>query len=149
MPGNTHSLRRPDEAELSRILAHARAWGLDAENPDGSRWLAAFGPAGRLLGFGRLRPRPGFQELCTLGVLPAVRGRGLGLRLSRALIALAEKEPLWLLTALRGFFERLGFVPDDAAPEPLLVKLREGCCSLPGHEGARAYRLAGPKLKVG
>lgn len=64
--------------------------------------------------------------LRSVAVTPAVRGRGLGERLTRDRIAYARKmrlESLWLLTTTApAYFSRLGFAPFDRAAAPMSLQ---------------------------
>ena len=66
------------------------------------------------------------QQLISMWVVPAARGRGVGRALVGRVIAAAAGRPLWLrvldgnATAIR-LYERCGFVLDDADPDA------EGC----------------------
>ncbi|NJO40491.1 MAG: GNAT family N-acetyltransferase [Cyanobacteria bacterium CRU_2_1] len=79
-----------------------------------------------LIAFGQLRNFPGVQELGSLFVAPAWRGRGFGTYLAQHLIRQAT-QPLYLerrADKSATFYARLGFVPVpwQAVPSPLKWK---------------------------
>jgi N-acetylglutamate synthase-like GNAT family acetyltransferase len=80
---------------------------------------------GRVVAVGGLEVHATVALLRSVAVEPAVRGRGLGLELCKALLSLARSQgvrEVYLLTMSAGrFFEKLGFstVPRDAAPREI------------------------------
>jgi N-acetylglutamate synthase-like GNAT family acetyltransferase len=80
---------------------------------------------GEVVGIGQIRPYPRCPELGSLVVGESHRGRGIGGRIARVLLAHADG-PVYLECArrMRGYYVRLGFVeiPWREAPFPLRCK---------------------------
>jgi N-acetylglutamate synthase-like GNAT family acetyltransferase len=76
----------------------------------------------RLLGFGRLRTYNGCSELCSLGVIEGFRLMGIGSQISKVLIE-KSLSPLYTVTIIPGFFERLGFQTTETFPSEIRTKL--------------------------
>ncbi len=87
---------------------------------------------GRVVACGQLRCFPGAQELGSLVVAPAWRGRGLGTYLVKHLIQSAT-QPLYLEclgSRLAGFYTRFGFVPISWQELPRSLKWKFGFSTL-------------------
>lgn len=61
-----------------------------------------------LLAFGRIREYSGFSELCSLGVIKKERSKGLGKKLTKALIK-KSLQPLYLVCIIPDYFKVFGF----------------------------------------
>jgi amino-acid N-acetyltransferase len=117
-------LRPARAADAARIRALVWAARLDPTQLRWPQfWVVACG--GEVIACGQLRRFRGAQELGSLVVAPAWRGRGLGGALVRALVRRATR-PLFLECrgALASYYARFGFVPVSwrAAPAPLRWK---------------------------
>jgi N-acetylglutamate synthase-like GNAT family acetyltransferase len=75
-----------------------------------------------LLAFGRLKRYSGFSELCSLGVIQAVRHRGLTRKLVNAL-SQSCNTPIYLVSIIPHFFEELGFAICESYPSEIQEKL--------------------------
>lgn len=84
----------------------------------------------QIVGFGRLRNYQGCSELCSLGVLETFRRRGVGSALCEALIK-KSVGPLYTVTIIPGFFERLGFAFSRQFPDEIKTKFDYCKSSLP------------------
>lgn len=87
---------------------------------------------GNLVACGQLRSFTGAQELGSLVVAPAWRGRGLGTYLAKHLMDSAT-QPLYLEclgSGLAEFYTRLGFVPISWQELPQSLKLKFGISQL-------------------
>lgn len=84
---------------------------------------------GKIIACGQLRSFLGVQELGSLVVAPAWRGKGLGSYLTRHLIQQAT-QPLYLecMAGLVSFYSQFGFVevPWKSLPQPLKIKFAVG-----------------------
>ncbi|MBW4683214.1 MAG: GNAT family N-acetyltransferase [Microcoleus vaginatus WJT46-NPBG5] len=84
---------------------------------------------GKIVACGQLRSFLGVQELGSLVVAPAWRGKGLATYLTRHLIEEAT-QPLYLecMSGLVPFYRRFGFVevPWKSLPQPLKIKFALG-----------------------
>lgn len=83
-----------------------------------------------LLGFCRMREHSGFNELCSFGVVEKARRHGLGQKLVNAVIE-ASKQPLYLVSIIPNYFQRLGFEICEDFPNELREKLNYCINSLP------------------
>src|SRR4051812_39067553 len=106
IPVNLNALKlRPAAAsDLPFIRECASRWKLDDTGLKPEQFLIAAEAGGRILGFGRALQHPGFQEIATLGVIPEVRGAGLGRLLVEALIAGSPSDTIWVATELTHWF---------------------------------------------
>jgi N-acetylglutamate synthase-like GNAT family acetyltransferase len=77
----------------------------------------------RLVGIGRIKKNSDCLELCTLGVAEAFRGMGIGRALVRTLLK-PWKEPVYLVTDIPRYFEKLGFRRSRHAHKSLIEKQR-------------------------
>ncbi len=87
---------------------------------------------GRLVACGQLRSFSGAQELGSLVVAPAMRGKGLGTYLVRHLVQQAT-QPLYLEclgSRLASFYTRFGFVPVSWRELPRSLKIKFGLSAL-------------------
>jgi N-acetylglutamate synthase-like GNAT family acetyltransferase len=82
-----------------------------------------------IIGFGRLRNYGTCNELCSLGVVETFRLQGVGSQVSKALIE-KSKVPLYTVTIIPGFFEKLGFRIVDEFPPEIHAKLNYCLTSL-------------------
>lgn len=112
-----------DIVDLARRLELAHA-GMDED----IFWVAE--ESGEVIGIVALREHPDCLELCSLGVDPAHRERGVG----RALVEALTAEPpgdVHLATVIPEYFEALGFVRAPSVPDSFIEKRKtpwcEGC----------------------
>ncbi len=92
--------------------------------------------AGRVVGFGRIRPYNETYELATLGVIEDRRGSGLGEAIARELIRRFPQDEVYVVTDLIDYWERLGFLRTDILPPELQEKRQAACSTLrPGATG--------------
>jgi len=85
---------------------------------------------GRIVAFGRIKPYRATYELGCVAVVEEERGRGLGARIVRELIARFPQDEVYLTTDLPEYFEALGFLRTDILPAEIEDKLRRVCGSL-------------------
>jgi N-acetylglutamate synthase-like GNAT family acetyltransferase len=80
--------------------------------------------SGERAGFGRVREHESCSEMCTLGVVEALRQKNVATDLIKALIQKAEKKSaLYLVCVIPGLFIPLGFSIVSEYPEPIKEKL--------------------------
>lgn len=86
-----------------------------------------------IVGYVRIKEFENFSELCTLGVAPEHRQKGIATNLCHEVIHRA-RHPLYLVTIIPAFFGKLGFETCEAYPPELNQKLRYCTGSLPVEE---------------
>lgn len=79
-----------------------------------------------MLGFGRIKNNEGYAELSSLGVLNFQRNRGIGKALVKYFLAMTHPMPLYLVTIIPTYFEKLGFEIVEVYP-PSINKKIESC----------------------
>lgn len=99
--------RPEDQPMIRRLVREARL------NPLGLRWsrFVVAEVAGKVIGAAQVQPhRDGSRELASVVGDPAWRGRGLGSRLVRTVMAREQGPLYWICRAEReAFYARLGF----------------------------------------
>lgn len=120
-------IRKADAADIPGILALAGTLSLDHPGMEKDAfWVAV--EDGDIVGMVGLKSHPDALELCSLGVNPRFRGRGLGAALVEALMAEARGAEVFLATAIPAFFERAGFVRAPKVPPSLLERKGTAWC---------------------
>jgi N-acetylglutamate synthase-like GNAT family acetyltransferase len=122
-------LRRAEPRDFDDIVDLARRLELDHAGMDEDIfWVAE--ESGEVIGIVALREHPDCEELCSLGVDPAFRERGVGRALVEALMAEAPGD-VHLATVIPEYFQVLGFVPAPDVPASFIEKRKtpwcEGC----------------------
>ncbi len=111
-----------DQATIRRLV---RAERLDPTALHWSHFVVAEVDGAGVVGIGQIRPHPNCPELGSLVVLKPYRGRGIGGRIVRELLA-STPPPVWLESAAHNapYYARFGFVevPWQQAPLPLRLK---------------------------
>lgn len=127
------------ECDFGDVIKFIELLQLDNNDLNPSQFLVAK-RSGKVIGFGRLRTYAGCSELCSLGVMEPFRNKGVGTALANELIGLLER-PLFVVTIIPAFFERLGFVETFDFPKEIKVKMDYCTGSLPVEEAYLAMRL--------
>jgi len=119
-------VRKAGKMDLPQIIELARSLGLDYSGmeKDGF-WVADEG--GRVIGIVALKKHPDCLELCSLGVEPAHRGKGIAGVLVASLLAEAPAD-IHLATVIPGFFEALGFERTQDVPRSFVEKRQTAWC---------------------
>jgi N-acetylglutamate synthase-like GNAT family acetyltransferase len=110
-------VRKAEKMDMPGILALAGTLSLD--HPGMERddfWVGV--ERGDIIGIVCLKKHPDCLELCSLGVNPRFRDRGVGASLVEALLT-ATPSDVYLATAIPGFFEKLGFIRTSTVPRSL------------------------------
>ncbi len=133
MRGLDYKISRPSEEDWSEVVRLAEDINLDRRAMRPGEFMVCKRD-GMMLGIGRIRQHPDCKELCTLGVVEAYRGLGIGTALVRHLLE-GVKEPVYVVTDVPGYFKRLGFEPNDtnlfSLNEKRRICLSELSCSDP------------------
>ncbi len=120
------NIRKAEEKDIPGILALAATLSLDHPGMEKDEfWVAE--EAGDIVGIVGLKRHPDCLELCSLGVNPRFRGRGLGASLVETLMAVSSTD-VCLATAIPGFFEKHGFAPMAAVPKSLSARKGTDWC---------------------
>ena len=129
------------DADFEAVEHYVDEMELDNRNLEGRQFLTMHNEQGLLVGFGRVREYRGFSEMCSMGILPGERLKGLGKEMTGQMIEKA-KQPIYLVCIIPGFFEAFGFricnqyppeimeklnycLDNLAVPEPYVVMIRE------------------------
>jgi N-acetylglutamate synthase-like GNAT family acetyltransferase len=122
-------VRRAEPGDSDDIVDLARRLELDRAGMDEDVFWVAEG-SGEIVGIVALRDHPDCRELCSLGVDPAFRERGVGRALVEALMAEAPGD-VHLATIIPEYFQALGFVRAPVVPDSFVEKRKtpwcEGC----------------------
>jgi N-acetylglutamate synthase-like GNAT family acetyltransferase len=123
------SARRDDMPVIEEAVERMR---LDAEDLAVEQFIVAREDGqGKLLGFGRIKPYGnGVFELGSVGVMEDARGRGVGERLVKELIARFPSEEIYITTDLVDYFMRFGFSMAASPPKVIVEKVNRVCSSL-------------------
>jgi|SRR5690606_12622091 len=124
----TPSIQACDDLTFEKVKHHIKAFELDDRELKKEEFLCAF-EREKLLAFGRLREYKDFAEICSIGVIPEMRGKGIGTQITKALIQ-KSKVPVFLVTIIPQFFEALGFALCTSYPIEINEKLNYCRCSL-------------------
>lgn len=92
-----------------------------------AQFLAAKNLDNELIGFGRIKHHDNCDELCSLGVIESQRYKGIGRYISSNLVQVA-RQPLYLVSIIPSFFERVGF--NVVTEYPLALKEKLEFCTL-------------------
>jgi len=130
-----------DDLTFEKVKHHIKAFELDDRQLKKEEFLCAFDRE-NLLAFGRLREYKDFSEICSIGVIPEMRAKGIGRQITQALIQ-KSNVPIFLVTIIPEFFNALGFEYCDSYPNEIKEKLNYCRCSL-----IVAEEYAVMKLKV-
>lgn len=122
-------IRRAEQKDLAEAVDLARRLDLDYAGMDEDAfWVAE--ESGKVVGIVALREHPDCLELCSLGVDPAFRERGVGRALIEALMAEASGD-VHLATVIPEYFQALGFARAPVVPAAFVEKRKtpwcEGC----------------------
>jgi N-acetylglutamate synthase-like GNAT family acetyltransferase len=130
---------KPSEEDFQLICQYIQAFELDNRGLKREEFCAAF-QEHQLLGFGRLRQHPDCIELCSLGVIPAYRNKGIGKAITETLIK-QQLQPIYLVCIIPHFFTPFGFKEVTVYPASIGQKLDYCMQSLPVPETYVAMRL--------
>lgn len=111
----------PDTSDFEIIKTHLSEFELDDREIEKEQFVIAK-KDNVIVAFCRMRKHNGCDELCSLGVIEAERGKGYAKLLLNELIK-TSTQPLYLACIIPHFFEPLGFKIVSEYPAELLDKL--------------------------
>lgn len=94
---------------------------------------------GDFAGIGRIKEYNDAKELCSLGVLPKYRGKGISRLLIKELKTKAVIKPLHVVTIIPALFKKFGFEEIIKYPTSLLPKINYCTNSLGGCDNGEQY----------
>jgi len=94
---------------------------------------------GEFAGFGRIKEYNDAKELCSLGVLPKYRGKGISRLLIKELKTKAVIKPLHVVTIIPALFKKFGFEEIIKYPTSLLPKINYCTNTLGGCDNGEHY----------
>ncbi len=94
---------------------------------------------GEFAGFGRIKEYNEAKELCSLGVLPKYRGKGISRLLIKELKTKAVIKPLHVVTVIPTLFKKFGFEEIIKYPSSLIPKINYCTNTLGGCENGEHY----------
>lgn len=119
-------IRRAEQRHEDDVFNLARRLELDHDGMDEDIfWVAE--ESERIVGIVALREHPDCLELCSLGVDPAFRKRGVGRALVEALMAEASGD-VHLATIIPEYFQALGFSRTPFVPSAFVEKRNTPWC---------------------
>jgi N-acetylglutamate synthase-like GNAT family acetyltransferase len=113
--------RIPSTEEFQQIVEYIREFELDDRDLQPEQFIAAFVQK-QIAGFGRLRKHSTCTELCSLGVVTPLRGKGIGKSIVKELIRTADDD-IYLSCIIPSFFTPFGFQITENYPSPMKEKL--------------------------
>lgn len=114
-------LNTPSTADFDAIKKYISEFELDDRVLQINEFTAAY-LNNVLVGFGRLRQYENCCEICTLGVLPDCRRKGIGIAITKKLIEKATSD-CYLVCIIPEYFKPMGFEETELFPPELLNKL--------------------------
>lgn len=111
----------PGEGDMPLIHQYVQDFMLDDEDLQKEQFLIAL-HNNTLVGFGRLRNHTDCLELCTLGIIPSFRGKGVGTKIVKALLEKANQE-VFAVCIIPDFFEKFNFEITPDYPSSIARKL--------------------------
>jgi N-acetylglutamate synthase-like GNAT family acetyltransferase len=118
--------RNPTSVEFEQIIDYIREFDLDDRELQPHQFIAAF-DQNELIGFGRIWKHQNCQEICTLGVRPEYRNKGVGRSIMRKLVKACAGNDIYLVCIIPDFFKPLNF--EVVAHFPPEIKLKIDYCT--------------------
>jgi N-acetylglutamate synthase-like GNAT family acetyltransferase len=115
-----YSIQRAADKDWGQIVDLVEVLNLDSYDMYTSQFMLCQKGA-KILGIGRIKAHPDCLELCTLGVDPSHRGKGIGKALVSSLLE-GVTGPVCVVTEIPGYFEKLGFKQVDISIQSLQRK---------------------------
>jgi N-acetylglutamate synthase-like GNAT family acetyltransferase len=132
-----HTLtRQPDAHEFELVKKYVQDFWLDDTNMRIEQFRVLL-KGNELIAFGRVRENPDATELCTIGVVQELRGKGYGSEITNALLKEVKRDA-YIVTVIPDFFAKLGFKPVSEYPPSIQAKCN--LCTSQYHVGEE-YRV--------
>jgi len=123
--------KQPDEKEFEQVKQLVEDFWLDNENMK-SEQFRVLTDNEKVIAFGRLKKHSDAIELCTLGVVSDLRGKGYGRAMVKNLLNKASRD-IYVVTVIPNFFAKLGFIFAEIYPDSLQKKVE--LCTTHYHVG--------------
>lgn len=123
------NLTTPTDEQFEKICIHIQELQLDNRNLQKEEFVVATDD-NQIAGFGRLRKYIDCEEICSVGVLPAYRGKHIGKAIVEKLIQLSSNN-LFVVCIIPNYFRQLGFNITENYPQSITQKLNYCRGSLP------------------
>ncbi|MEO6903624.1 MAG: GNAT family N-acetyltransferase [Bacteroidia bacterium] len=114
-------LKRPTTKEFEQIKNYIQQLELDNRNLKQAQFIVATSNK-KVVGFGRLLQLTDCMELCSLGVVPLYRRKGIGKKIIGELIS-QTSQPIYLVSIIPDFFLLFGFKKTENYPTTIQSKL--------------------------
>jgi N-acetylglutamate synthase-like GNAT family acetyltransferase len=115
-------IRACRNADFEAVKRYVDELELDNRQMEPSQFLTLHNEQDQLAGFGRVREYEGFSEMCSLGILPGERSKGLAREMTAQMIKKAT-QVTYLVCIIPLFFEEFGFRVCSEYPAELKEKL--------------------------
>lgn len=132
------TIRRAIESDVAQLSIAIKEMQLDDTNMDYHQFVVAE-MDGEFAGFGRIKEYNDAKELCSLGVLPKYRGKGISRLLIKELKTKAVVKPLHVVTIIPTLFKKFGFEEIIKYPNSLLPKINYCTNTLGGCDNGEHY----------
>lgn len=114
-------LKPPTNNEFEQIKNYIEEFELDNRNLKPTQFIVAISNKS-VVGFGRLLQHTDCMELCSLGVVPMHRNKGIGKKIVAELINQTSL-PIYLVSIIPDFFQLFGFKKTKNYPFAIQSKL--------------------------
>lgn len=131
-------IRKAEESDFANLSVAIKEMQLDDTSMDYQQFIIAE-LNGEFAGFGRIKEYNDAKELCSLGVLPEYRGKGISRLLIKELKTKAIVKPLHVVTIIPALFKKFGFEEIMKYPPSLLPKINYCTNTLGGCENGEEY----------
>lgn len=118
---NHLSISTPSLSDFELITKQIALLELDDRDLQAQQFLVAK-KENALLGFGRIRKHPGCDEYCSLGILPNEQNKGMGKKITQAILLIAT-QPIYLVCIIPAWFKPFGFKVVKNYPSEIQNKL--------------------------
>ncbi len=131
-------IRKAEESDFTNLSLAIKEMQLDDTSMDYHQFIIAE-LNGEFAGFGRIKEYNDAKELCSLGVLPKYRGKGISRLLIKELKTKAVIKPLHVVTIIPTLFKKFGFEEIIKYPTSLLPKINYCTNTLGGCDNGEHY----------